>query len=173
MKTLIYVAIAVIALILDQITKFWADSHGLGWKMPVIGNGDGLLNFTLAYNEGAAFSINPQSLMPWLSPTLFFGILTVIACLGAVYFFRGLHKRDYLSKIGIVLIIAGALGNFCDRLRIGKVVDFIDFDFPDFIFERWPTFNLADSWVTMGIGLILIGTYFMRPVIMKTGKLRI
>jgi len=167
MKTPIYVAIAAVALILDQITKFWADSHDLGWRKPVIGDGEGLLNFTLAYNEGAAFSMSPQSFVPWLSPTVFFGILTVIACLGAVYFFRGLHKRDYLSKIGIVLIIAGALGNFCDRLRISKVVDFIDFDFPDFIFERWPTFNLADSWVTIGILLLFASSFMLKKSIVN------
>jgi signal peptidase II len=160
MKTPIYVAIAAVAFILDQITKFWADSHMLGWSMPVIGD---LLRFTLAYNDGAAFSMKPQSIVPWLSPTVFFGVLTVIACIGAVYFFRSLHRRDYLSRISIVLIIAGALGNFCDRLRMGKVVDFIDVDFPDFIFERWPTFNLADSWVTIGIALLFIGAYIVRP----------
>ncbi len=160
MKTHIYVAIAAAAFILDQITKFWADSHTLGWSVSVIGD---LLRFTLAYNEGAAFSISPQKLAPWLSPTVFFGILTAIACAGAVYFFRSLHKQDYLSRISIVLIIAGALGNFCDRLRIGKVVDFIDVDFPDSLFERWPTFNLADSWVTIGIVLLFIGAYLVRP----------
>jgi len=167
MKTRIYFVIAATALILDQITKFWAASHDLGWRIPIIGDGEGLLNFTLAYNVGAAFSMSPQSLIPWLSPTVFFGILTVIACLGAVYFFRGLHKQDYLSKIGIVLIIAGALGNFCDRLRIGKVVDFIDFDFPDFIFERWPTFNLADSWVTIGIVLLFASSFMFKKPIVK------
>jgi len=160
MKIYIYVAIAVVALALDQITKFWADSHILGWSMPIIGD---LLRFTLVYNENAAFSMKPQNIAPWLSPTIFFGTLTVIACVGAVYFFRGLSKEDYLSRFGIVLIIAGALGNLCDRLRIGKVVDFIDVDFPDIIFERWPTFNLADSWVTVGIGSLLIGAYFMQP----------
>ncbi|MCL2259875.1 MAG: signal peptidase II [Fibromonadales bacterium] len=159
MKTPIYIAIAAGALLLDQATKLWADSHTLGWSMPVIGD---LLRFTLVYNEGAAFSMNPQSLAPWLSPTLFFGILTAIACIGAIYFFRELHKQDYLSRLGIVLIIAGALGNFCDRLRIGKVVDFIDVDFPDFIFQRWPTFNLADSWVTIGICLLFIGSYWAK-----------
>jgi len=156
MKTWIYAIIVVVALALDQITKLWASSHSLGWSVPVIGD---LLRFTLVYNENAAFSMKPQSILPWLSPTIFFGTLTVVACLGAVYFFRGLHKEDHLSKLGIVLIISGALGNFCDRLRIGKVVDFIDSDFPDIIYERWPTFNLADSWVTIGIVLLFISSF--------------
>ncbi len=164
MKIPIYVAVAVVALALDQITKFWADSHTLGWSVPIIGD---LLRFTLVYNENAAFSMKPQSIVPWLSPTIFFGTLTVIACVGAVYFFRSLPKEDYMSRFGIVFIIAGALGNLCDRLRIGKVVDFIDVDFPDMIFERWPTFNLADSWVTIGIGLMLIGAYIAKYIAKK------
>jgi signal peptidase II len=154
-KTYFYVAVAIAGFILDQATKLWADSHSLGWSVPVIGD---LLRFTLIYNEGAAFSTKPQAILPWFSPTLFFGTLTVIACIAAVWFFRGLHKKDYLSRLGIILIISGALGNFCDRLRIGKVVDFIDADFPDIIFERWPTFNLADSWVTIGITLLFISS---------------
>ncbi|MCL2283758.1 MAG: signal peptidase II [Fibromonadales bacterium] len=161
MKTIIYAANAIVALVLDQMTKHWADSHNLGWSMSLIGD---LFRFTLVYNEGAAFSLSPQSILPWLSPTVFFGILTAIACIGAIYFFKSSHEQDYFSRLGIVLIIAGALGNFCDRLRIGKVVDFIDVAFPKFIIEsgRWPTFNLADSWVTMGIALMFIGAYCIK-----------
>ncbi|MDR2582390.1 MAG: signal peptidase II [Fibromonadaceae bacterium] len=164
MKTYIYAIIAIVALILDQATKFWADSHNLGWSMPIIGD---FLRFTLVYNENAAFSMKPQSIpqsfLPWLSPTVFFGTLVVLACIAAIWFFRGLHKDDYLSKLGIALIIAGAWGNFCDRLRIGKVVDFIDVIFIDFIYERWPTFNLADSWVTIGISLLFISSLKFSP----------
>jgi len=155
MKTYIYVIIALVCLALDQATKLWADSHHLGWSISIIGD---FLRFTLVYNVNAAFSMKPQSILPWLSPTVFFGTLVIIACVAAIWFFRGLHKEDHLSKLGIILIIAGALGNFCDRLRIGKVVDFIDFMFFDVIFERWPTFNLADSWVTVGIGLLFISS---------------
>jgi signal peptidase II len=156
MKTYIYAVIAIVALVLDQATKFWASSHHLGWSISVIGD---FLRFTLIYNENAAFSMKPQNILPWLSPTVFFGTLTVIACVAAVWFFRGLHKKDYFSRLGIVLIIAGALGNFCDRLRMGKVVDFIDVIFIDVIYERWPTFNLADSWVTIGIALLFISSF--------------
>jgi len=158
-KTYFYVALGVVALALDQITKLWADSHALGWSIPIFGD---LLRFTLVYNESAAFSMRPERLLPWLSPTVFFGSLTIIACFAAVLFFRGTQKQDYFSRFGIILIISGALGNFCDRIRIGKVVDFIDSDFPDFIFERWPTFNLADSWVTIGIALLFISNFLFK-----------
>lgn len=158
-KPYIYVIIVFVCFCLDQITKIWADSHSLGWSIPVIGD---LLRFTLIYNENAAFSAKPQSIVPWVSPTIFFGTLTVIACSGAIWFFRTLPKNDYLSKIGILLIISGAFGNLFDRLRIGKVIDFIDVDFPDAIFYRWPTFNLADSWVTIGIVLLFISSFIFK-----------
>jgi signal peptidase II len=158
-RTSIYAAVAVLGLALDQASKLWADSHSLGWSVPIIGD---FLRFTLIYNENAAFSMKPQSFLPWLHPTLFFGTLTLTACIGALWFFRGVPKEDYLSKLGIVLIISGALGNFCDRLRIGKVVDFIDVMFIDVIYERWPTFNLADTWVTTGMSLLLISCFVYR-----------
>ncbi|MDR0515969.1 MAG: signal peptidase II [Fibromonadaceae bacterium] len=155
-KTAVYIAIAILGLALDQATKLWADSHILGWSVPVIGD---FLRFTLVYNENAAFSMKPQSILPWLNPTLFFGTLTAVACVGAAWFFRSTPKEDYLSRLGIVLIISGALGNFCDRLRIGKVVDWIDVIFIEVIYERWPTFNLADSWVTIGMAMLLISSF--------------
>ncbi|MDR2581509.1 MAG: signal peptidase II [Fibromonadaceae bacterium] len=159
-KKYFYVAIVVVGLILDQVTKLWADSHSLGWSISIIGD---FLRFTLVYNENAAFSMKPQNIVPWVPTTVFFGTLTVIACAGAVWFFKSLPKEDYLSRLGIALIISGALGNFCDRLRIGKVIDFIDVIFIDIIFERWPTFNLADSWVTIGISLLFIGSLKFKP----------
>jgi len=130
-----------------------------GETMPIVGD---LLRFTLAYNQGAAFSSTPQAIVPWLHPTLFFGILTLAALAGLVWFYRSLPQSDWLSRLGAALIVSGALGNFVDRLRLHKVVDFIDCDFPDALMSRWPTFNLADSWVTLGVVCVLIG-----PIVFK------
>jgi signal peptidase II len=161
-----HVALVCGGLVLDQVTKFWAVARfgsaigfPTGETMPVVGD---LLRFGLAYNEGAAFSSKPQAILPWLSPTLFFGVLTLAALAGLVWFYRSLPVKDWLSRLGVALIISGALGNFVDRLRIQKVVDWIDCDFPDFIMTRWPTFNLADSWVTVGVACVLLG-----PLIFK------
>lgn len=159
-------AIVVAGLLADQATKLWAVSRfagpaGMptGETMPIVGD---LLRFTLAYNQGAAFSSKPQEILPWLHPTLFFGLLTVVAVAGLAWFYKSLPIKDWLSRLGVALIISGALGNFADRLRIHKVVDFIDCDFPDFIMMRWPTFNLADSWVTIGVVCVLLG-----PIVFK------
>jgi len=165
-KTTGHIVLALSGLALDQATKIWAVARfggpqGIptGETMPILGD---LLRFTLAYNEGAAFSSKPQAILPWLHPTLFFGVLTIAALIGLAWFYRSLPVRDWLSRLGVALIVSGALGNFLDRLRLHKVVDFIDCDFPDFIMTRWPTFNLADSWVTIGVACVLLG-----PIVFK------
>jgi signal peptidase II len=162
-----HLALVFIGIVSDQITKIWAvarlggpGGYPTGESIPVLGD---LLRFTLAYNEGAAFSSKPQAILPWLHPTLFFGLLTLVALCGLAWFYRGLPKGDWLSRLGSALIVSGAIGNLIDRLRIQKVVDFIDADFPDFIMTRWPTFNLADSWVTIGVACVLLG-----PVVFKS-----
>jgi signal peptidase II len=60
------------------------------------------------------------------------------------------------------MILGGAVGNFIDRMRMQMVVDFIDCDFPDFIMTRFPTFNVADSFVTVGVAIVILS-----PVILK------
>lgn len=159
-------AVGLTGLLSDQATKIWAvsrfaeaDGTPRHETIPVIGD---LLRFQLDYNLGAAFSSRPQDILPFLHPTVFFGILTVVAIVGLVYFYRSLPKTDAWSRLGVAMILGGALGNLSDRLRIGKVVDFISADFPDFIMQRWPTFNIADSLVLIGVGCVVLG-----PVILK------
>jgi len=80
------------------------------------------------------------------------------------------HPQKLLVKIGLALVLGGALGNLTDRFRFGQVIDFLDFDFPDihvpsldwgifgwagFSLERWPIFNLADTAITVGALLIV------------------
>lgn len=161
-----HIIIGATGLILDQITKFWAvarlgDENGrpTGEAIRVIGD---LLRFQLAYNEGAAFSSRPQDILPWLHPTLFFGLLTAAAAAGLIYFYRDLPKTDWMSRLGTVSILFGALGNLADRIRIHKVVDFIDADFPNFLMYRWPTFNIADSMICVGVALVLVGPLWLR-----------
>ncbi|GHV15303.1 lipoprotein signal peptidase [Fibrobacterales bacterium] len=158
-KTPVFVAVGAAAIALDQITKFWANSHFPGWSVQVIGD---LLRWTLVYNENAAFSMRPQAILPWLSPTVFFGVLTLIACVAVVVFYRSIKKENWIERLSVVLIISGAIGNFIDRLRIGKVIDWIDCDFPDFIMYRFATFNLADSWVTIGIALLFVSSFVFK-----------
>ncbi|HHX15241.1 MAG TPA: signal peptidase II [Fibrobacter sp.] len=161
---------AVFGVIFDQITKIWAvqrftNEQGIPTReiIPLIGPNGNWVRFQLVYNEGAAFSSRPQDILPFLPPVLFFLLLSIVAMSVLVWFFRSIDKRDWLSRLGVTMIMSGAIGNFIDRMRLQKVVDFIDCDFPDFIMTRFPTFNVADSFVTVGVALV-----FLSPVLLKS-----
>ena len=155
-----------VSIFIDQASKIWAvayletsENYPTGRIVHVLGE---LLQFRLAYNFGAAFSSRPQNLLPFLSSTTFFLLISIIAVVVLLTFYRSVKQEDFLARFGIAMILSGALGNLADRIRIGKVVDFIDCDFPDFIMQRWPTFNFADCCVTVGVAMVLIS-----PVIYK------
>lgn len=171
-KTLKFqIGLGIFGLIADQITKIWAvlrftneDGTLTREMIPIITiANEPLLRFQLVYNEGAAFSSRPQDIMPFLPPVVFFLLMSIIALsVFLIWFFRTIDYRDWVSRLGVIMIISGALGNFIDRMRLQKVVDFIDCDFPDFIMARFPTFNVADSFVTVGVILV-----FLSPVLLK------
>lgn len=170
-KTLSFqIGLGVFGVIADQLTKLWAvlrftSESGVQTReiIPVIGSGnEAWVRFQLVYNEGAAFSSRPQDLIPFLPPVLFYLLMSIVALTVLIWFFRSIDHRDWISRLGVIMIISGALGNFIDRMRIQKVVDFIDCDFPDFIMTRFPTFNVADSFVTVGVILV-----FLSPVLLK------
>ena len=166
-----HVGVILFSIVADQLTKLWAivrftnetgaPNHDI---IEVIGD---LVRFQLVFNKGAAFSSRPQDLMPFLSPTVFFILISVVACVVMFVFYKSIDKRDWLSRLGVVMILGGAVGNFIDRMRLKMVVDFIDCDFPDISFQnfsmtRFPTFNVADSFVTVGVAVIILS-----PIILK------
>jgi len=163
-----HIAIIIFSIVADQLTKLWtlarftnetgAPNHEV---INVIGD---LVRFQLVFNKGAAFSSRPQDLMPFLPPWLFFLFISIIAAGVLFWFYRSIDKRDYLSRLGVVMIIGGAIGNFIDRMRLQMVVDFIDCDFPDFIMTRFPTFNVADSFVTVGVALVILSPVILRKI---------
>ena len=170
-KTLSFqIGLGVFGVIADQLTKLWivlrfTNESGVQTReiISVIGPGDGAwVRLQLVYNEGAAFSSRPQDLIPFLPPVLFYLLMSIVAMTVLIWFFRSIDHRDWVSRLGVIMIISGALGNFIDRMRIQKVVDFIDCDLPDFIMTRFPTFNVADSFVTVGVILV-----FLSPVLIK------
>lgn len=161
-----HIAIIVISIISDQLTKLWAlarFTNDTGAQNHEVINVVGeLVRFQLVFNKGAAFSSRPQDLMPFLPAWVFFLLISIVAAVVLFWFYKSVDKRDYLSRLGIVMIFGGAIGNFIDRMRLQMVVDFIDCDFPDFIMTRFPTFNVADSFVTVGVALVILS-----PVILK------
>lgn len=150
-------------LVLDQLTKFLAlqllgDNVYMGGVRSDHARrilGDFLWLF-VAYNPGAAFSMSPQSILPMLPPVIFYVLLTG----GAGWFLVRLwiRKREPIVRTGASLILAGALGNLIDRLRITHVVDFISIGVPG-VTWRWPTFNVADCAICGGVALLLWGEY--------------
>ncbi len=129
---------------LDQLTKYWVATSVSPWEpISVI---DGLFRITHSRNPGAAFGL-AQNLPVWV----FVG-LTFVALWMILSFYRGLAADDHRQAISLGLILAGALGNLIDRLTRGEVVDFLQFDFGIFIF---PDFNVADSAIVIGVGLLL------------------
>ena len=121
---------AVFGVIFDQITKIWAvqrftNEQGIPTReiIPLIGPNGNWVRFQLVYNEGAAFSSRPQDILPFLPPVLFFLLLSIVAMSVLVWFFRSIDKRDWLSRLGVTMIMSGAIGNFIDRMRLQKVVE--------------------------------------------------
>jgi len=136
----------------DQLTKALVVANvPFGARYDVIGD---LAQLWHVRNEGAAFSILPGA--TWL-----FVPVTLLAIGMVVYFHRSLRGRGPWIQIILGAVLAGALGNLTDRVRLGYVIDFVSLGFGD---TRFPTFNVADSAVVLGIGaLVAYLTFFEQP----------
>ena len=135
-------------IVADQITKLVALDHlQLHESIPVIG---GLLNWTLAYNEGAAFSFlsDAGGWQRW-----FFTILALVISVVLVVWLRRTSRSDWHTALPLSLVLGGAIGNVVDRVRFGHVVDFIDVYYGTW---HWPAFNIADSAISVGAVLLIV-----------------
>ena len=132
---------------LDGVTKQLAEFWLLPYRPRALAP---LVNLTLMYNEGAAFSFLSRAggWQRW-----FFVVvgLVVTAVLGV--WLRSLKPADRWTAAGLALILGGAIGNLIDRILTGRVVDFIDVYYEHW---HWPAFNVADSAITVGVALLLI-----------------
>jgi signal peptidase II len=159
-------ALLAVTLAVDQWTKFLAranfgfpDGEPDYFKVKhVIGE---WLQFRLIYNTGAAFGMKPQEFLPFLNPTVFYVLFSTAAIGFLLFLYRKLPREDLWQKSGITLILSGAFGNLIDRLKFQKVTDFIDVGLPGYPW-RWPTFNIADSCVCVGVAMILISSWIPR-----------
>lgn len=141
----LYLLLAAIVVGADQLVKAWTVANfNLGDSQTVL---DGVFSFYYLHNTGGAFSILEGNMV-------FFTIITIAALIAAIYYLaKHVHDSKWLT-IGMSLFIAGAAGNFIDRIRQGYVVDMFRFDFIDF-----PIFNVAD--VSLVIGVIMIFIYLL------------
>ena len=146
-----WLPIAVLVIVLDQLTKTWIAHHfAYGARLVLLP----VLEITLRYNRGAAFSFlaDASGWQRWL-----FATLAVAVAIGIiVWLWRLQARRQWLLAVSLSLILAGALGNLIDRLRLGHVIDFIVVHWKDAYF---PAFNVADSAITVGAILMLLDAW--------------
>lgn len=150
MKKWYWFLLSIIIIVFDQCTKQWALMTLPPYQAEAIGP---MLNFTLAYNTGAAFSFlnGSGSWHRWFFASfslLMSGIITAWIIRSSVY--------ARLQQLGLALILGGALGNLVDRARLGYVIDFIEVYYKNY---HWPIFNVADSAICVGAALLLIDLY--------------
>ena len=137
-------------MIADQLSKYWIALYFIPYKpVPVIP----MLNFTLAYNTGAAFSFlsGAGDWHRWF----FAGFSLIVSAVLVIWLWR-IPIQDRLQSAGISLILGGAVGNLIDRALQGYVVDFIDVYYKH---HHFATFNLADSAISIGAAFLVLDLF--------------
>ena len=141
-----WLALAALVLVLDQASKTWVlASYRLMESQSVTP----FFNLVFVFNSGAAFSFlaGAGGWQKW-----FFVVLALVISVWLLHMLRQ-HAAERLLPAALALILGGALGNVIDRLRFDAVVDFLDFYAAGY---HWPAFNVADSAITLGVGLMLL-----------------
>lgn len=142
--------LSAIVIVLDQISKhYFNTSFSLYEQLSVTP----FFSFTLAYNTGAAFSFlsHASGWQRW-----FFVVVALIVSVVLVIWIKKLRSDETLQAVALALIFGGALGNVWDRIVLGHVVDFLLFYYDRYYF---PAFNLADSAITLGAGLLVLDMF--------------
>lgn len=139
---LVMILLIIAFIYLDQLSKYLAVIYLKGGEsFPIIKN---VLHLTYVENEGAAFGMLKDH--RWI-----FMIISSVAIIGLFVYLVKNHKASRLQNVALTMIIAGGIGNMIDRVVLGYVVDFIDFTLINFAI-----FNVADSFVCVGVGLLII-----------------
>lgn len=147
MKKWPWFLLSLVVILIDQWSKYWAETHFIPYQPEHVFP---MVNFTLAYNTGAAFS--------FLSGTggwhrWFFAGFSVVMSLILIAWLIRLPAQAKLQALAVSLILGGAVGNLYDRAMLGHVIDFIDVYYQN---HHWPVFNLADSAICIGAFFLLI-----------------
>ena len=150
----VWAVIAVVVFAGDQVTKAMVEDlipeHATVQILPHF------LNLIHTKNTGAAFGLFSESPAPWKTLLLIVVSSLLLAMVIAVMW-RNQQLR-WETGVGLALILGGALSNLFDRIRLGRVVDFVDVYFRSY---HWPTFNLADSAIVVGAGLLVFQLLFL------------
>ena len=150
-KAVILLLTALAILVADQVTKALVVANlAVGEKVRLVGD---LVQVWHAQNRGAAFSL-------FQGGAVVFVIVSVVSIVMVAYFHRSLRDRSPWLHVVLGIVLGGTLGNFTDRLRQGYVTDWLSVGIGD---TRWPTFNVADSSVVVGIGILVIYLLLTNP----------
>jgi signal peptidase II len=157
MKTkLVYLLCAAIVLMADQLTKLWAtiSLKPIGYKDVI----EGFFRWNYATNRGVAFSLcaDCPSGSRWV-----LSAVSLIAALFVISYFRRAPADKPRLNVSLSLLLAGIVGNMIDRIRLGEVVDFIEFHWSGLRlsgdwWQGWPIFNVADSAICVGAVLLAL-----------------
>jgi signal peptidase II len=151
-----HLLIALLVLCLDRVSKWViAKNIALHDSIQVI---PGFFRLTHVQNSGAAFGLFADSPSQWKLGLLVLFSVVALAVVSALLW-RNSHSMS-TTGLGLSLILGGALGNLWDRLINGRVVDFLLFYLGD---HQWPAFNVADSAIVVGAGLLVIEILFSKP----------
>lgn len=135
--------IAAAVIIVDRITKIYVERHfGVPYGPRQVL--DHVLYLTVTRNAGAAFGL-------FQNFTIGFVLISVVVMIGILIYYGRLPSGDWPARLGLALVFGGALANAYDRGVQGSVIDFIQV-------PHWPIFNVADSAISVGVAVLLIGT---------------
>ncbi len=148
--------LSVLIVAVDQATKWLAEALLTPYQPEPVTS---LLNMTLKYNTGAAFSFlaDAGGWQRWVFAAFALGVSAVL-----VAWLLRLKTHERLMAASLSLVIGGAVGNLIDRVLTGRVVDFIDVSLPFIplaMFNPWPAFNVADSAISIGVVLLLFVSF--------------
>ena len=147
----LWISLAVI--VADQVTKFAVEHHTpKDFVHAVI---PGFFNLVHRHNPGVAFGLLAENAAPWLGLALIAFSCLAVGLLG--WLLLSGHAGGARGALGVTLIMGGAAGNMLDRLVHGSVIDFLEFYYGSF---HWPAFNLADSAIVIGAGLVILELIF-------------
>ena len=150
-KSAVLLLTALAILMADQVTKGLVVANlALGQRVPIVGD---LVQVWHAQNRGAAFSL-------FQGGSFVFLVVSVLSIGMVAYFHRSLRAQGAWLHVVLGVILGGTLGNFIDRLRQGYVTDWLSVGVGD---TRWPTFNVADSSIVVGIGILVLYLFLAHP----------
>ncbi len=154
-KYTVVLSIAGVAVLVDQITKWYIRQHfALYESLSVV---DSFFRITYARNAGGAFGLLNQGARVWRLP--FFLMASCVAVVVLLMFVRRVQPGQWWLLVALGSILGGALGNLIDRMMSGEVTDFLDVYWRDY---HWPTFNVADSCITVGMVILVVYSLVVR-----------